>query len=130
MLKPTLIFFLGLMFTAPIAAVAQGTNHNEPVDLSMVDERPVRVSGRALLYPPLLLASGVEGEVLISYIINENGRTDRESIRILESAARGFAQAATDFVKSGRFEPAKINGLAVKVAVEQVIRFDARNVGN
>jgi protein TonB len=77
-------------------------------------------------YPDALRSSGVEGKVDAEFIVNEKGRAERESLKILSTSHKLFADAVTRALPQMRFKPAKIGGKPVSQLVQQqfVFRLD------
>lgn len=123
MLRRIVAISFTLAAAAPVMLAGQNSVADTAIHMSLVDQMPERTGGRALRYPPMLLAAGIQGSVTVRYVIDEHGRTDRESIEVMESPSRSFTQAAKDYVRSSRFQPALKGGQPVKVLVEQVISF-------
>ncbi|HEY8164371.1 MAG TPA: energy transducer TonB [Gemmatimonadaceae bacterium] len=74
-------------------------------------------------YPDPLRSSGVEGQVVAEFVVNEKGRADRESLRILSSTHKLFADAVSRALPQMRFKPAKIGGKPVSQLVQQAFVF-------
>jgi periplasmic protein TonB len=74
---------------------------------------PRRVSGEALSYPPDARRRRQEGTVTVSMIVTETG--EPVDIRILASAGRVLDDAALQAVRTWRFEPARKDGVRVRV---------------
>lgn len=88
-----------------------------------VDERPRPVQQSPMEYPTRAKADGVEGRVVVSLLIDENGSV--REVRVLESTPEGvFEEVAAEGVREWRFEPARYQGEAVRVWARQTIRFD------
>lgn len=66
------------------------------------------------VYPSMALRRGLEGEVLVEYTINANGKA--ENIKILEASPRGFFNNATiNALETASFGVAYQEGTAVNV---------------
>jgi len=74
-------------------------------------------------YPSSLRSSGVEGQVVAEFVVNEKGRADRESLRIVSSTHKLFADAVTRALPDMRFRPARIGGKPVSQLVQQLFVF-------
>jgi protein TonB len=74
-------------------------------------------------YPSALRSSGVEGRVIAEFVVNEKGRADRESLRIITSTHKLFADAVTRALPDMRFRPARIGGKPVSQLVQQLFVF-------
>jgi TonB family protein len=93
---------------------------------SMVDERPVFLSGPPLQYPALLRQAGIQGTVLVRAIIDTTGRAEPASVRVIESPHPGFDQAARNFVLHARILPRRVHGRAVRTEMTFPITFSMR----
>jgi TonB family protein len=90
--------------------------------LSQVDVLPVALNKLRPNYPYQARRRGVEGEVLLSFVITESGTVSH--LRVLRSSPEGvFDESARQAVKSWKFRPARKGGEAVPVLREQLIRF-------
>lgn len=74
-------------------------------------------------YPEAAARHGIRGDVALQYVVNENGRVNRSSIRVIDPSYQEFIDAAVDAVAAGQFSPARAGGCAVKSLVRQRIRF-------
>ena len=71
------------------------------------------------IYPPKLMAKGIEGSVLATFIVNIDGRPDLDTYIALEATDSLFAKAVRDALPRMKFRPAKINDKTVRQLVEQ-----------
>ena len=71
------------------------------------------------VYPPTLMAKGIEGSVLATFIVGVDGRPDLETYIALEATDSLFAIAVRDALPRMKFRPAKINSTPVRQLVEQ-----------
>ena len=100
-----------------------------PVDLtqtfmeSAVDERPERLSGPLPRYPEMLRQAGIEGFVLLEFIIDTTGRVEDGSVNVLQSTNRAFEGPARDVIRRSLYRPGRVRGSAVRVLVSQQIGF-------
>src|SRR5947199_3872350 len=90
---------------------------------SMVDERPVFLSGPPLQYPPLLRQAGIQGTVLVRAIIDTTGRAQPASVQVVKSPHPGFDQAAMNAVLRARFRHGLFRGRVVPVWIEFPVDF-------
>ncbi len=89
----------------------------------LVDVPPKPVSTGSFKYPPSAKKQGVEGYVVLSILVNDDGSVSQ--LQVLESHPNGiFDNAAIQGVRLWHFEPAKYKGDTVKVWAKQKIRFD------
>lgn len=90
--------------------------------LNQVDERPIALSKLQPNYPFRARRRGIEGEVLLSFVITEKG--DVQQIKVLNSKPKGtFDEQAKQAVRVWKFKPAKKDGHAVSVIRKQLIKF-------
>jgi protein TonB len=100
-----------------------------PVDFTQtfletaVDERPERLSGPAARYPEMLRQAGIEGQVMLEFVIDTSGRVEEESIKVLQSTNRAFDGPARDVIRRSLYRPGRVRGQAVRVLVSQQIGF-------
>ncbi|MFN0179014.1 MAG: TonB family protein [Gemmatimonadales bacterium] len=88
-----------------------------------VDE-PARVIHQpAPEYPPVLKAAGIEGRVVLEFVVDTLGAVERSSIRVVEPGQRGFEESAQRAVLGARFAPARIRGQPVRQLVRQGVGF-------
>lgn len=74
-------------------------------------------------YPSTLQRIGLEGEVLVQFVVDSTGRVERESIRIVQATHSLFGDAVRDWLPRTRYAPAEINGTRVRQLVQQAIGF-------
>jgi TonB family protein len=75
---------------------------------------PELTSRPRLRYPDELRAAGIQGRVLVRVIVDATGRTERGSIRILESADHGFDDVVIGMARDAEFTTAKLEGAPVR----------------
>jgi len=90
---------------------------------SVVEELPEVLSGPAIQYPDLLRQAGVTGRVLVQAIIDQTGRAEPVSVKVVQSPNPGFDQPAKNYVLRALFRPARAHGRAVRVLVNLPIDF-------
>lgn len=88
-----------------------------------VEEPVVPTGGSQPRYPESLRASGEEGEVLAEFVVNENGRVEAGSLKILKSSNPLFTAAVRAALPGMRFRAAKIGGRNVAQVVQQPFQF-------
>jgi periplasmic protein TonB len=74
-------------------------------------------------YPELLRSSGVEGQVIALFIVDEHGRSEEESIRFVRSDNRLFEDAVRVALRRMRFVPAEVGGRRVRQLVQMPFVF-------
>lgn len=93
---------------------------NEPYFPDEV-EKAARPIGRQRepRYPDLLRAQRIEGQVIVTYVVDSLGRVEPASIRMVESAHALFEPAVRQAVMATRFRPAEWRGRKVRQLVQQ-----------
>ncbi len=74
-------------------------------------------------YPSAMKASGVSGEVLAQYVVDENGRVEMPTFKVLKSTGPEFTAAVKEVLPSWRLNPAVIHGRKVRQLVQQAFQF-------
>ncbi len=74
-------------------------------------------------YPDSLRAHGVEGLVVIRFIVDTGGHADSSTLRFVEATHPGFADAVRSALPRMRFIPAELDGRHVPQLVSQEFRF-------
>jgi TonB family protein len=91
-----------------------------------VDELP-EIRGRLRpSYPETLRRAGITGEVKLEYVIDQTGRADTGSVRVMATTDPAFAVSSIEAVLDASFKPALRAGRPVAVLVHQTIRFQDR----
>ncbi len=99
---------------------------DQPYMEAVVEERPENIQGTcALRYPDVLRQAGIEGRIMIEFVIDTLGRAERGSLRIISNGGQQLFEApARDAVlNSCRYRPGRIQGRAVRVRVQQPVNF-------
>jgi protein TonB len=91
-----------------------------------VDDPAVAVHQPPPRYPPALRLAGIEGRVLVEFVIDTTGHLERASFRILERAHQGFEASALETLERSVFKPARMGGRAVRQRTLQSIAFRIR----
>jgi periplasmic protein TonB len=89
-----------------------------------VDIEVVAIAGTVRpQYPDMLRSSGTEGQVIAQFVVNEKGRADRKTFRVISSTHALFSDAVSRALPQMRFKPAKIAGKPVSQLVQQLFVF-------
>lgn len=88
-------------------------------------EQPVLAAGGnpAPEYPKALEDARVEGEVLVQFVVNPDGRADMRTFKVLKSSNDLFTQAVKGVLPSSRFVPAEVGGRKVRQLVQMPFGF-------
>jgi len=92
----------------------------------VADGEPSRISFPEVRYPDNLRLMGVDGRVVVEFIIRTDSVVDPGSVQILESSHHDFEALALEGLKLARYRPAKIGGCLVPVLVRQPVDFKLR----
>lgn len=74
-------------------------------------------------YPPALEKAHVEGEVLLQFVVNPDGRADMRTFKVLKSSNDLFTQAVKGVLPSMHFVPAEVGGRKVRQLVQMPFGF-------
>jgi protein TonB len=89
-----------------------------------VDEHPALISAERPVYPEKAAAANVKGNVLVLFLLNENGTVDEVSV--LEQNPPGYTldAAVIEWLQHAQFKPAMRKGRAVKMRVVYRVMFE------
>jgi outer membrane biosynthesis protein TonB len=100
------------------------TSYDTVFTIAEVDSAvAVDPSSAAPAYPPALLKLGVEGSVMVRYVVDSLGRADISTLQIIRASRIEFAIAVREALPLMRFTPAKMGPKAVPQLVEQPFNF-------
>lgn len=88
-----------------------------------VEKQVEAISGTQVEYPEQLRSSGIEGEVQAQFVVNENGRVETGTFKVLNSPNDAFTQAVRRALSGMRFHAAQIDGQKVSQVVQQSFVF-------
>lgn len=101
-----------------------------PVDLTQtfleaaVDEPPERLTGPPLRYPEMLRQAGIEGSVILEFVIDTSGHVEASSMKVISSTNRAFEGPAMDAIRRSTYRPGRVRGVPVRVLVQQSVTFN------
>ncbi len=78
-------------------------------------------------YPEMLRTAGVEGRVVVRFVVDTSGRVEPASLVVLEATHALFERAVRDALPRYRFAPARIGDRAVRQLVEMPFQFSLSN---
>jgi protein TonB len=118
-------FTPGPIATGPSIVGAGGANSGDaPLNASQVDKQVVLLAGNAPpRYPEVLRYSGVEGQVVALFVVDEQGRAEEGSIRFARSDSPLFEDAVRTALRRMRFAPAEVAGTKVRELVQMPFLF-------
>lgn len=89
-----------------------------------VEKRVMQAPNSAApVYPDLLRQAGVEGEALVSFMVDTTGRVDLSSFKVVRTTHDLFAAAVKNALPRMRFIPAEIGDRKVRQLVQQPFSF-------
>jgi len=74
-------------------------------------------------YPSSMKASGVSGAVFVQFVVDETGRIEMPTFKVLKSSGPEFTAAVKEVLPAWRLNPASVHGKRVKQLVEQEFQF-------
>ena len=112
---------------------SEGTKEGAPAGVTVntdktyaefeVERQVSAISGTNVEYPESMRSSGEEGQVLAQFVVNENGRVETGTFKVLESSAPAFTAAVKSALSRMRFRPAQIGKTNVSQVVQQAFVF-------
>lgn len=102
---------------------AAGDAEHGPYMEFQVEKAVEKIGDEAPEYPLSLKALGVEGEVMAQFVVNESGRYEPGTVKILKSSNPAFAAAVKDALPRMRFSAARIGGRKVQQLVQMPFQF-------
>ena len=105
---------------------------DEVVDFFAVEQKPELVGGAQAimeyinehnLYPEMAQLAGINGSVLIQFVVGKDGTTTNLVVAQEKPKDMGFGEAGIEVMKNMRFKPGKQRDKFVAVNMQQVIRF-------
>ncbi len=110
--------------SAPATTSLAGSGAPGAFNAFEVDIEVVAIAGTGSpRYPEMLRSAGTEGQVIAQFVVNEKGRVDQKSFKVVSSTHPQFADAVQRALPQMRFKPAKIAGKPVSQLVQQLFVF-------
>ena len=88
-------------------------------------EKPVMQASNSVApaYPDILRQAGVEGEALVSFVVDTSGRVDQATFKVIRTTHELFASAVKNVLPRMRFIPAELGDRKVRQLVQQPFSF-------
>lgn len=121
----------GDLGTEKVATVEsrQFTSYDTVYTITEVDSAvAVDPASVAPAYPPALLKLGVEGSVMVRYVVDSTGHADMSTLQVVRATRVEFAVAVREALPNMRFLPARMGDKAVPQLVEQPFHFKIQKV--
>lgn len=94
-----------------------------------VDSAAIRdPSSAAPVYPPDLETRGIEGHVIIRFVVDSTGRVDLTTMLTMEATHVAFDRAVREALPLMKFRPAMVGTRPVRQLAEQLFRFEIPKV--
>jgi protein TonB len=124
-------FVLALAAVIPSAASAQtaatqtaSAAGSSQTFLDFQVETPVKIKSAAVpVYPSRLREAGIEGHVIVQFVVDENGNALMDSFKVLRSNDNSFSEAVKKAVSQTTYIPAELQGRKVRQLVQQPYKF-------
>ena len=101
----------------------QKPDPNQVVPFFKLEEKPTILKKVPPVYPEFAIKAGVEGQVIVKVIIDQDGKVTQANI--LKSVPM-LDEAAITAVKQWEFSPGKMAGVAVRVNMIVPVQFKRR----
>lgn len=105
------------------AGAPAGVDPNTPYRDFQVERAVSSISGTNIPYPEGMRSSGVEGKVEAEFVVDENGRVQVGTFKVLDATNDLFVAAVRNTLSRMRFRPAKIGSVSVSQVVQQAFVF-------
>ena len=103
------------------------TPNTSLLHLSGLSEPPKALSQTRPVYPPSMRYAGMEGEVLVRFVVSVEGRV--KDAHVARSNHPGFDEAAVEAVERWRFAPGRVDGRAVNTMMQVPVIFRIQGGG-
>lgn len=91
-----------------------------------VEDFPERLRGPRPIYPDLLMQAGVQGIVLLQFVVDTTGRPEATSLMVVAASNTGFVSSAKATVLGSTFRPGRILGRKVRTRVRMPVKYTIR----
>jgi protein TonB len=107
----------------PVTQTASAASSNQTF-LDFQVETPVKIKqATSPVYPSRLREAGIEGQVIVQFIVDENGNALMDSFKVLRSNDNAFSEAVRKAVSLSTYSPAELQGRKVRQLVQQPYKF-------
>ena len=104
-------------------AGVKAEEHSGPYMEFQVEKPVEKIGGEAPEYPSQLKDNGVEGSVVAQFVVNESGRYESGTLKILSSSNPAFSAAVKEALPRMKFSAAQIGGKKVQQLVQMPFQF-------
>jgi protein TonB len=113
---------VGNGITGPVATarpITNGIQTESTVERAVIPRRDNPTPD----YPQAMRAAGVDGSVLVQFVVDTTGRVEPKSISILRETNPQFGEAVRRCLGRTRYSPAELHGKRVRQLVQQEVGF-------
>jgi TonB family protein len=117
---PLVVLFL----VAPLGLNAQ--QPTEAVPANSASPAPSLIDSACLVpvHPQILREAGIEGRVLVGFVVDTTGAVEPSTVRVLSSSHKLFEAPARAAVSTCRYVPGRAAGRPVRVRMQQAVNFE------
>lgn len=72
----------------------------------------------ARFYPPMLQDAGIQGQVLVQFVISSEGKVEPSTVKVVQTSHELFGRATQQAVEKFRFRPGRYQGRPVPVLIQ------------
>ena len=113
--------------TGPTRPDTPGPGSGDIVDVDAVERAPHMLGNApAPHYPAALREAGVDGNVVLRFVIDTLGRAEADGVVILQATHPLFADAVKNVLGRYRFRPGEVGSRKVRTMVQQSFTFTLR----
>jgi bla regulator protein blaR1 len=115
---------------ASAAQTAPPPNLDQTFFSFQVDKPALLAPGnQAPVYPQLLRAAGVSGEVIVQFVVEPSGTPDMNTFKVLKSTHELFTRSVRSAVSQFKFIPAVVRGTPVRQLIQEPFQFSLVGAG-
>ena len=109
-----------------------GDAANATYSANLVDEQVELINRSEVVriltrrFPSELRDAGIEGRVVVQFVVDRNGRPEPGSIKIISATRQEFAGPSREAIAEFRFRPAKKQGQTVRQVVQLPVTWEVR----
>ena len=97
-----------------------------PMIESILDDPPEVLTTPGVRYPPLLREAGIEGTVLLEFVVDTLGHAEPATIRIISSTNRAFEDPAREAILRSVYRPGQFRSERVRALAMERVAFTIR----
>jgi len=87
------------------------------------EEQPERLSARGLSTRNCFREAGIQGRVVVEFVLDTSGRAEPLSLKVIETPNPGSIHQPWTYVRRAVYRPARVHGRAVRVLMRIPVEF-------